>query len=177
MTSKWMRRFMQLAYTISKWSSCIRNGRQVGSVIVKDKRILSTGYNGAPSGTQSCRDIGLCIRDEMGIESGTHHEICKAVHAEQNAIIQAAKFGIPITGSTLFCTHQPCSICMKMIINAGISSVVYDQGYPDDATINLASDAHIHLINLNELDDSRSSLNNAYTEFLENIKVHNRTLS
>lgn len=149
MNEKWDKRFMEMAYLIASWSSCIREGRQVGAVIVKDKRILTTGYNGAPAGVVSCRDKGVCIRNELGIESGTHHEICQAVHAEQNAIIQAAKFGISVNDSTLYCTHQPCSICMKMIINAGISTVIYDQGYPDEATIALADESGVYMLSMN----------------------------
>ena len=117
---KWDARFMQMAYTIAGWSSCFRAGRSIGCVIVKDKRIMTTGYNGAPAGIRTCRDKGECLRDKLGIPSGTRMEACYAVHAEQNAIVQAAKLGISIDGATLYCTHQPCSMCCKMIINSGI---------------------------------------------------------
>ncbi|MDE6189974.1 MAG: cytidine/deoxycytidylate deaminase family protein [Clostridia bacterium] len=140
---KWDKRFMQMAETVAGWSSCFKNERQVGAVIVKDKRILTTGYNGAPSGILSCVEKGECLRVKLGIESGTRHEICYAVHAEQNAIIQAAKLGISVDGATLYCTHQPCVICAKMIINAGISRVVYKYGYPDKFSMELFDQANV----------------------------------
>ena len=129
---KWDKRFVELSKTISDWSSCYKENRQVGAVIVRDRRILTTGYNGAPAGIMSCKERGECLRNKMGIASGTHHEICYAIHAEQNAIIQAAKIGVSIEGATLYCTHQPCSICAKMIVNAGIARVVYIHPYPDE---------------------------------------------
>lgn len=129
---KWDKRFMDLCFTISKWSSCYREGRNIGAVIVKDKRILSTGYNGAPAGIESCVERKECMRDKLAIPSGTRAELCYAIHAEQNAIIQAAKFGVSVSGATLYCTHQPCAICAKIIVNAGIKRVVYMNPYPDD---------------------------------------------
>jgi dCMP deaminase len=102
----------------------------VGAVVVKDKKILATGYNGAPSGLPHCLEVG-CLREEMGIPSGERHELCRGLHAEQNAIIQAAYHGVSINGSTLYCTNLPCIICTKMLINAGIERVVYEQGYAD----------------------------------------------
>ena len=120
---KWDDRFMQMAFTIAEWSSCFRAGRSIGCVIVKDKRIMTTGYNGAPAGIKTCREKGECLRDKLGIASGTRMETCYAVHAEQNAIVQAAKLGVSIDGATLYCTHQPCSMCCKMIINSGIKRV------------------------------------------------------
>ena len=131
---KWDKRFMELTKTIAQWSSCYKEDRQVGAIIVKNKRILTTGYNGAPAGMISCKDKGKCLRIEKNIPSGTHHELCFAIHAEQNAIIQAAKMGISIDGVTLYCTHYPCSICAKLIINSGISRVVYCYSYPDEFT-------------------------------------------
>ena len=116
---KWDKRFMLVA----TWTSCAREGRAVGAIIVKNKRILTTGYNGAPAGIFNCRDKGECMRDKMGIPSGTRQELCYAVHAEQNAIIQAAKLGVSVDGATLYCTHQPCTICTKMIINSGIRRI------------------------------------------------------
>jgi dCMP deaminase len=101
-------------------------------VIVRDKRILTTGYNGAPSGVDTCKDKEICIRNALKIESGTKQELCYAVHAEQNAIVQAAKLGLSLEGATLYCTHRPCSICAKLIINAGIKRVVYAVDYPDN---------------------------------------------
>ena len=109
-------------------STCLR--RQVGAVLVKDKKILATGYNGAPSGLPHCLDVG-CLRDELKIPSGERHELCRGLHAEQNAIIQAAYYGVSINGATLYCTNLPCIICTKMLINAGIQRVVFEEGYAD----------------------------------------------
>ena len=131
---KWDHRFMEMAHIIAGWTSCFAPGRAIGAVIVRDKRIMTTGYNGAPAGMKTCRERGYCLRRRMNIPSGTRAEVCYAIHAEQNAIIQAAKLGVCIEGATLYCTHQPCSVCAKMIVNAGIKRVVYEQGYPDDFT-------------------------------------------
>jgi len=130
--NKWDARFMELAETVGRWSSCYQSNRQIGAVIVRDKRILTTGYNGAPAGLPSCCEREECLRRTMNIESGTRQELCYAIHAEQNALIQAAKLGVSVQGATLYCTHQPCSICTKLIINAGIARVVYKHPYPDD---------------------------------------------
>lgn len=143
---KWDKRMMDMCDLVSTWSSCYRHGRQIGAVIARDKRILTTGYNGAGSGIKSCVDKGECLRDKLGIESGTRHEVCYAVHAEQNAIIQAAKLGVSVQGATLYCTHQPCSICAKMIINSGISKVVFREGYPDEFSLEMFSEAGVELI-------------------------------
>ena len=140
---KWDKRFMELTQTVANWSSCFQTNRKIGAVIVKDKRILTTGYNGAPAGIKSCVEKGECLRKKLNIPSGTKHELCFAVHAEQNAIIQAAKIGVSINGATLYCTHQPCVICAKMIINAGITRVVYASGYPDDFSLQLFSEAKL----------------------------------
>lgn len=113
MWTKWDSRFMEMARTIAGWSSCYREGRKIGAVIVKNKRILTTGYNGAPSGVASCVERCECMRDRLGIPSGTQHELCYGIHAEQNAIIQAAKLGVSIEAATLYCTHQPCVICSQ----------------------------------------------------------------
>ncbi len=136
---KWDRRFMELTEEVGSWASCLR--RKVGAVIVRDKRVMTTGYNGAPSGIMSCVERGECLRDKMNVESGTRAELCFAAHAEQNAIIQAAKYGVNIDGATLYCTHQPCVICAKMIINAGIKRVVYKEGYPDEFSLRLFQEA------------------------------------
>lgn len=140
---KWDKRFMELATTIASWSSCFNENRKVGAIIVKNKRIITTGYNGAPSGVSSCQERGECIRRKLGIPSGTKHEICYGIHAEQNAIIQAARLGISIDGATLYCTHQPCTICAKIIVNAGISRVVYGEGYPDDFAMQIFDMANV----------------------------------
>jgi len=142
---KWDERFMDMAFKVSTWSSCFKEDRQVGAVITKDKRILTTGYNGAGSGIKSCKEKGECLRVKLGIASGTRHELCYAVHAEQNAIIQAAKLGVSVEGATLYCTHQPCVICAKIIINSGISRVVYKEGYPDEFSLKLFDEAGVKL--------------------------------
>ena len=111
MFTKWDHRFMEMAQLVSTWASCYQEERKIGAVIVKDKRVMTTGYNGAPSGVKTCVERGECLREKLGIPSGTKQEICYATHAEQNAIIQAAKLGVNIDGSTLYCTHQPC-ICL-----------------------------------------------------------------
>ena len=142
---KWDARFMEMAEVIAGWASCYQKDRKIGAVIVKNKRIVTTGYNGAPAGIKTCVERGECLRKKLGIASGTKHEICYAIHAEQNAIIQAAKLGVSIDGATLYCTHQPCSVCARMIINAGIKRVVYQEGYPDDFTLELFAEAGIQL--------------------------------
>ena len=142
---KWDKRFMDMAVRIGDWSSCYQQNRHVGAVIVKNKRIIATGYNGAPQGIESCMEKGECLRKKLGIESGTRHEICYAVHAEQNAIIQAARVGCSVEGCTLYCTHQPCVICAKIIINSGIKRVVYKEGYPDDFSLTLFKEADVKL--------------------------------
>lgn len=135
--TKWDKRFMELAKTIGTWSSCYQENRKIGAVIVLNKRILTTGYNGAPAGVTSCAERGECMRRKMNIPSGTRQEICYAIHAEQNAIIQAAKLGVSIEGATMYCTHQPCVICAKMIVNSGIARVVYGEGYPDEFALQM----------------------------------------
>lgn len=141
--NKWDKRFMEMTRLVGSWSSCFQAGRHVGAIIVRDKRVVATGYNGAPSGVQNCMERGECLRRKLDIPSGTRQEICYAVHAEQNAIVQAAKYGIAIAGATLYCTHQPCVICAKMIINSGISRIVYEEGYPDEFSLNLFKEAGI----------------------------------
>ena len=143
MFTKWDHRFMEMAQLVSTWASCSQEERKVGAVIVKDKRVMTTGYNGAPAGVSTCVERGECLRKKLGIPSGTRHEMCYAVHAEQNAIIQAAKLGVNIDGSTLYCTHQPCILCAKMIVNAGIVRVVYHSGYPDDFALNIFKEAGV----------------------------------
>ena len=143
MMDKWDKRFMQLTETVATWSSCFQPNRQVGAIIVKEKHVMATGYNGAPAGVESCKEKGECLRRKLNVPSGTQQEICFAVHAEQNAIIQAAKYDISINGGTLYCTHQPCVICAKMIINAGIKRVVYKEGYPDEFSLKLFNEAGV----------------------------------
>lgn len=136
----WDEYFMEVAQVVAKRSTCLR--RSVGAVIVKDKRILATGYNGAPTGLPHCIEVG-CLRAQLGIPSGERHEICRGLHAEQNALIQAAKYGISVEGSTIYCTTEPCSLCAKMLINAGIKRIVYAEPYPDELSAQLLSQAGI----------------------------------
>lgn len=138
----WDEYFFQIALQVATRSTCLR--RQVGAVLVKEKRILSTGYNGAPSGISHCADVG-CLREQLGVPSGERHELCRALHAEQNAIVQAAFHGIKVEGATLYCTHQPCSLCAKMIINAGIVEVYYSEGYPDELAATFFQEAGTRL--------------------------------
>ena len=121
--------FMEMAHVVSKRSTCLR--RRVGAILVKDRHILSTGYNGAPKGLEHCKEVG-CLREDINVPSGERHELCRGLHAEQNVIIQAAVFGIPIKDSTLYCTNTPCVVCVKMLINAGVKEIIYSGDYPDD---------------------------------------------
>ena len=130
----WHEYFMEITRLVGKRSTCIR--RQVGAIIVMENRILTTGYNGAPRGLEHCGEVG-CIREEMKVPSGQRHELCRGLHAEQNAIIQAAWHGVKIQGGTLYCTHQPCVICVKMMLNAGITNLIYEGGYPDELAAEL----------------------------------------
>ncbi len=121
--------FMEMAHVVAKRSTCLR--RKVGAILVKEKHILSTGYNGAPKGMKHCTETG-CVRADQNIPSGERHELCRGLHAEQNAIIQAAVFGVSIKGSVLYCTNTPCVVCVKMLINAGVTEIIYSGDYPDD---------------------------------------------
>ena len=138
----WTEYFMQIAELVATRSTCSR--RQVGAVIVKDKNILATGYNGTPSGLTHCYEIG-CMRDQLNVPSGQRHELCRGIHAEQNAIIQAAKHGVSIAGATLYCTHSCCSLCMKQIINASIRDIVILNNYPDELALEMAREANINI--------------------------------
>ncbi len=124
----WDEYFLQIARIVSKRSTCLR--RKVGALIVKDRRILATGYNGTPSGIRHCAEVG-CLREKLNIPSGQRHELCNGLHAEQNVLLQAALYGISLRDSVLYVTNHPCIICAKMIINAGIKEVVIAGGYPD----------------------------------------------
>jgi dCMP deaminase len=141
----WQEYFMEIAELVAKRSTCRR--RAVGAIIVKDKRILSTGYNGAPMKVRHCIDIG-CLREKLEIASGERHELCRGIHAEQNAIIQAALHGVRIADSTLFCTNLPCVICAKMIINAGIRTIYYKEGYADPMSEQLLDEVAVEVIKL-----------------------------
>jgi len=141
----WETYFMDIAILVAKRSTCLR--RSVGAVIVKDRQVLSTGYNGAPSGIRHCSETG-CMREKLAVPSGERHELCRGIHAEQNAIIQAAFHGVTIKDAWLFCTNQPCSICAKMIINAGLKKIYYHSGYADDMSIEMFEEAEVEIIKL-----------------------------
>jgi len=134
----WEEYFMDIARLVASRSTCLR--RQVGAVLVKDKNILATGYNGTPTGIAHCGTRG-CLREKHKVPSGQHHELCLGLHAEQNAIIQAAKHGTNITDSILYCTNAPCVICAKMLINSGITEIVYLEGYPDELAVALLDES------------------------------------
>jgi dCMP deaminase len=136
----WEEYFMEITRLVAKRATCLR--RQVGAVLVMDKRLLATGYNGAPSGLAHCLEVG-CLREQRQIPSGERHELCRGLHAEQNVIIQAAFHGIRIQGSTLYCTNLPCAICTKMLINAGIREIIYEGGYGDTLSREMLLEAGI----------------------------------
>ena len=124
----WDHYFMEIAQVVSKRSTCLR--RSVGAVIVKNKQILATGYNGTPKGMPHCGEVG-CLREQLHVPSGKNHELCRGIHAEQNAVVQAAVHGVSVEGGTLYCTNQPCVVCTKILINAGIERIVFKDPYPD----------------------------------------------
>ena len=136
----WEEYFMEITRLVAKRATCLR--RQVGAVLVMNKRLLATGYNGAASGLAHCLEVG-CLREKNNIPSGERHELCRGIHAEQNAIIQAAFHGVRIQGATLYCTNLPCVICTKMLINAGIKEIIYESGYADDLTQEMLLEARI----------------------------------
>lgn len=136
----WDEYFMSIAHQVAERSTCTR--RKVGAVIVKNKRMLATGYNGVPTGIQHCAERG-CLRDQLGIPSGERHELCRGTHAEQNAMLQAARYGTPIEDSIIYVTTQPCIQCAKMLINAGITEIIYQGGYPDPLARELLEEANI----------------------------------
>jgi len=138
----WDQYFMDIVDLVSKRSTCLR--RKVGAILVRDKRILATGYNGAPSGLAHCLEVG-CLRDKLHIPSGERHELCRGLHAEQNAIIQAALHGVSIKGAAIYCTNHPCIICSKMIINSGLTAIFYRDGYPDQLAKDLLKEAKIEI--------------------------------
>ena len=144
----WDEYFMQMAQLTAQRSTCLR--RKVGAVIVKDKHIIATGYNGAPRGLKHCVELGGCLREKLKIPSGQRHELCRALHAEQNAIIQAATLGQSIEDGTIYITHQPCAICAKMIINAGLKRIVVKEGYPDDLSVEILDEAGLKIVMLDK---------------------------
>ncbi len=141
----WDEYFQTITRDVADRSTCIR--RHVGAIIVKDKRILATGYNGAPSGLAHCLTTG-CLREELGIPSGQKHELCRGAHAEQNAVIQAARYGVSIDGATVYCTNQPCIVCAKILINAGVEKIIYENSYPDELSEQMIKEAGIELVHM-----------------------------
>lgn len=136
----WDEYFMEVAHLVSKRATCHR--RSVGAVLVKEKKILATGYNGAPSGLKHCTDM-TCLRQKLNIPSGQRHELCRGLHAEQNVILQAALHGVSTKGSSLYITNQPCVICVKMLINAGIREIIICGVYPDELAGQFLKEAKI----------------------------------
>ncbi len=134
---------MSITRLVSERSTCLR--RRVGAILVLEKRILATGYNGAPEGLQHCLDIG-CLRERLKIPSGQRHELCRALHAEQNVLIQAARYGIAVAGAELYCTNLPCIICTKMLINAGVTTIYYSEGYADEMSMEMLEEAGMKLV-------------------------------
>lgn len=145
MRPSWNEYFMEITRVISSRSTCLR--RKVGAIIVLERRIISTGYNGAPSGLKHCDEVG-CLRKDLKIPSGQRHELCRGLHAEQNAIIQAAVYGVSVRGGTLYATHSPCIVCAKMLVNADIEKIICQEGYPDELTNEMlkAADIPLHII-------------------------------
>ena len=139
----WDQYFMEIAQTTMKRSTCLR--RSVGALLVKNKHILATGYNGVPMNLRHCSETG-CLRQQLNVPSGKMHELCRGLHAEQNAIIQAALHGVSISGAALYCTHQPCVVCAKMLINAGVQKIVFQNPYPDELAESMLKEAGIELI-------------------------------
>jgi dCMP deaminase len=132
--------FMKMAELVATRSTCLR--RQVGAVVVKEKRVLTTGYNGAPKGLKHCEEVG-CVREQNQVESGTRHELCRGVHAEQNAVIQAAYFGASIKDATMYTTNFPCVMCAKILVNAGVREVVYKDEYVDDLSKHILNESRV----------------------------------
>jgi len=143
MRPSWDEYFMEIVELIKTRSTCVR--RQVGALIAKDKRILATGYNGAPTNCNHCTQIG-CLREKLQIPSGQRHELCRGIHAEQNAIVQAAYSGTSVNGGTLYVTHQPCVMCAKMAINAGIKRIVFKGDYPDELAMDILKEAGVRVV-------------------------------
>ncbi|MGC8960351.1 MAG: deoxycytidylate deaminase [Chloroflexia bacterium] len=143
MRPSWDEYFMRITQEVAQRSTCLR--RQVGAILVKDKHILATGYNGAPTGLPHCEEVG-CLRERLGIPSGERAELCRGLHAEQNAIIQAAVHGVQIRGSTLYSTTQPCILCAKMLINAGVVRIVYQGPYPDELARQMMDEAGLEIV-------------------------------
>ncbi len=147
MRPPWDKYFMDIATLVASRATCIR--RKVGACVVKDRRILTTGYNGAPTGIAHCEDVG-CLREKLKIPSGERHELCRGLHAEQNAIIQAGKIGVSLEGATMYVTNHPCVICAKMIINSGIKKVICKEGYPDKEAEKFLKESKIEVVKIED---------------------------
>lgn len=145
----WDEYFMQIVDLVKTRSTCLR--RQVGALIVKDKRILTSGYNGAPTGIAHCAQVG-CLREQLKVPSGERHELCRGIHAEQNAIVQAAYSGTSVRGATMYVSLQPCSLCAKLIINAGIEKLVFRGYYPDELSLSMLTEAGVEMVNFDEVE-------------------------
>ena len=143
----WDSYFSKIASEVAKRSTCLR--RQVGAVLVRDKRILTTGYNGAPSGLPHCAQVG-CIREKLHIRSGEHHELCRGLHAEMNTVIQAAIYGVSVANSTLYCAVLPCSLCAKILVNVGVKRIVAAGNYPDKLSKEILSAARVEVVRLDK---------------------------
>ncbi len=139
----WDQYFMEIAHVVSKRATCLR--RSVGAVIVKDKQIVATGYNGTPRNMAHCSEVG-CLREQLNVPSGKMHELCRGIHAEQNAVVQAAYHGVSVKGGTVYCTHQPCVVCTKILINAGVSRIVYKNPYPDKLAEEMLESSGIEVV-------------------------------
>ena len=149
----WDAYFLEMAHVVARRSTCLR--RHVGALLVREKRILATGYNGAPAGLPHCAEVG-CLRDELEIPSGERQELCRGLHAEQNAIIQGALHGVSVQGADLYCTTQPCVACAKMLINAGVRRIVYEGDYADDLSLELLAQAGVELVRVSARDGQES---------------------
>lgn len=143
MRPSWDAYFMEIAFTVAQRSTCLR--RQVGAVLVRDRRILATGYNGAPAGLAHCSQVG-CLREKLGVPAGERHELCRGLHAEQNAVIQAAIHGVSIAGAIAYITYEPCSVCAKILVNARIEKIYVGQAYPDDLAREILAEAEIPVV-------------------------------
>jgi dCMP deaminase len=151
---EWDDYFMRICHVVATRSTCLR--RQVGAVLVKDRRLLTTGYNGPPKGMAHCEELGGCYREKMGIPSGQRQELCRALHAEQNAIIQAAVHGVSLDGEiTCYSTIQPCVTCAKMLINANVVRIVYEGDYPDPLALEMLREAGVELCRWNGSDEGK----------------------
>jgi len=138
----WDEYFMKIAHVVAERSTCLR--RKVGAVLVLDRQILATGYNGAPMGLPHCSETG-CLREKLGVPSGERHELCRGLHAEMNAFLQAARHGIRIDGAALYVTNHPCTVCSKMAINAGVKKIVIASAYPDDLASKMLAEAKVEV--------------------------------